>query len=296
MPQMVWTELPSGEPDYHNRRWFEYTGRSAVHPEDIPFHDRLRKRALATGESYSCELRMKDATGTYRWHRKRVVPIAGAQGETIRWIGTCTDVDDYKQIQEALHALNRDLESRVEERTAEAVAANRAKDQFLAAMSHEIRTPMNAILGIADELAETRLDAEQSNYVEICRRAGSALMSLIDDILDLSKIEAGQLDLESIEFDLEEVLELAVELTAPKARANKLVLALRTEPGLPACPMGDPARLRQILLNLLGNAIKVTHAGEVVLRVRSTGAPDRGRGGILPYRTPVSEFPRTRST
>ena len=452
MPGIVWTARPSGEHDYHNRRWFEYAVRepnaspsneirSAVHPDDLERRDQMWEHARATGDAFTTELRLKDASGDYRWHLKQAVPILGEQGEVVRWIGTCTDVEDYKRIQQALQVLNLDLEARVDERTvriakataeleqtysqlkgimdattqvaivfvdkdrvirmfnrgaekmllydagevvgirtsdilldplelaerlaklsrekgtaalredlfinpalagvtefaewnyvrkdggfvpvalgvtavrdaagkvigflgiatdisklramevalrsnnhelaeqtARAEMANRAKDQFLATMSHEIRTPMNSILGISEILSESALDAEQRNYVEICRRAGSALTSLIDDMLDLSKIEAGHLELESIEFDLEEVLSHALELTAPKARAKKLTLALRAGPDLPAFLTGDPARLRQILLNLLGNAVKFTAVGEIVLSVGNTGQP--GSGGI----------------
>jgi PAS domain S-box-containing protein len=145
--------------------------------------------------------------------------------------------------------------------------ANQAKSDFLATMSHEIRTPMNAIVGLADLLSETPLSEDQREYVQIFRDAGSNLLSLINDLLDLSKIEAGHLDLDVVDFDLSDLVQRAAELVAVRASEKSLELIYQIQSDVPTSLVGDPNRLRQVLLNLLGNAIKFTDEGEVVLRV-----------------------------
>ena len=148
-----------------------------------------------------------------------------------------------------------------------AESASRTKSDFLASMSHEIRTPMNALMGIADLLAKTELTDEQERYVRIFRRAGDNLLNLINDILDLSKVEASQLELEHVGFSLSDHIEIVMEMVGPRAREKGLVLYCDIADGLPEGLLGDPTRLRQVLLNLLGNAVKFTSAGQVSLHV-----------------------------
>jgi PAS domain S-box-containing protein len=164
------------------------------------------------------------------------------------------------------------VELELKQARAVAESASRTKSDFLASMSHEIRTPMNAIIGIADLLAKTPLSPEQNKYVQIFRRAGDNLLHLIDDILDLSKVESLQLELERTGFSLNDLLEKVTEMVAVRAHEKGLALVCNIAPKVPTDLVGDPTRLRQVLLNLLGNAIKFTESGEVALRV----APDAG--------------------
>ncbi|BCU06104.1 ATP-binding protein [Allochromatium tepidum] len=208
--------------------------------------------------------------------------LKDAAGECIGFIALVTDITERKRMEEELRAreqsfreLNADLERQVAARTAEARAASAAKSEFLAHMSHEIRTPLNAVLGLTQLLALEPLPAEQHELVEHIQEAGQSLLALLNDILDFSKIEAGQLRLESQPFELAGILAKVDSLMLSTARSRGLTLSIET-PDEPIGPLlGDALRIDQVLLNLIGNAIKFTERGDVRLRIRTIESGER---------------------
>ena len=179
------------------------------------------------------------------------------QGQPTGFLGVVTDLSERKRLEQALR-----------QRTAQAEAANRAKSTFLAHMSHEFRTPLNAVIGLSHLLGRMELPERAQGFVRHIEQAGAQLLALIDDVLDLSRIEAGEMRLEQVRFNLPEVLDGAAALVRPQADAKRLELVLDAAPGLPVELLGDPLRLKQVLINLLGNAVKFTAQGSVTLRVR----------------------------
>ena len=201
--------------------------------------------------------------------------LATPEGE--RWISWVETVVPVALGQTVLQRVGRDITARIAveqalvEARARAESANEAKSRFLATVSHEFRTPLNGILGMADLLGDTGLDPEQATYVRALRTSGEALLGLVDDILDFAKVEAGKLELASDSFDLGLLVETVSELMAPRAQVKGIELAAHLAPDLPSHLIGDRDRLRQILLNLVGNAIKFTDQGGVGIRIGRDG-------------------------
>lgn len=271
--------VQDGRFEFVNSQFAKYTGYSEkeivgesalklVIPED---RESVRENAInmLRGERVSpYEYRILSKDGNIRWIMETVTSIY-YRGKRAS-LGNFMDITDRKRMEEELKKAKETAE-----------LASRAKSQFLANMSHEIRTPMNAIIGMAELLMETPLTPEQREYVEIFRRAGDTLLSLISDILDLSKIESGHLELNNREFDLEELVEGVVELMAIRAHRKGLELTYYIEPDTPAVLVGDPDRLRQVLINIIGNAIKFTEKGEVFVRIGND--PVSTEPGVLQF-------------
>lgn len=201
--------------------------------------------------------------------------LATYEGERwISWVETVVPGGDGRTL---IQRVGRDISARIASEDAivdahaRAEAASEAKSRFLATVSHEFRTPLNGILGMADLLSDTGPDAEQATYIEALRTSGEALLALVDDILDFAKVEAGKLELVEEPFEVVQLVETVAELMAPRAQAKGIELAAHIAPDLPTRLVGDRDRLRQILLNLVGNAVKFTEAGGVGLSLRQAG-------------------------
>ena len=231
--------------------------KNQVHPDDRERFLATRQRAIDTLQPLSQEFRVVRTDGKVLWIRSDLTVFAGADGTATRLVSAMLDVTQRKRLEDDLLKAKNLAE-----------AASLAKSQFLANMSHEIRTPMNGVLGMAELLLATSLDARQRHFAETVRRSGEALLYVINDILDFSKVEAGKLELDRVDFDLRETLEDVVQLLAEGAASKELELLCHIAPEIPVLINGDPNRIRQVATNLIGNALKFTEQGEVSLTVR----------------------------
>jgi two-component system, sensor histidine kinase and response regulator len=232
--------------------------RALIHPDDRPRVDVAISDALNGTREYDVEYRIKPASGPEKVIHAQGEVLRDESGKPLRMRGTHHDVTEAKRTAAELQRAKEAAES-----------ASRAKSEFLANMSHEIRTPINAIVGMTDMALDTELTAEQREYLATVKGGADSLLSLINDILDFSKIEAGKLEIDRINFPLRETLENILRTLALRAHEKGLELACRVNPQIPDTLVGDPDRLKQILINLVGNAIKFTFMGEVIVNVEA---------------------------
>lgn len=237
-------------------------------PEAVPTITKAVEEAIAERKPFDLELPLITAKKRRIWVHA-VGEAWPSEGPIECITGTFQDITAQRHAAQQLKQYAADLEVARDE----AEAAARAKSEFLATMSHEIRTPMNGVIGMTSLLLDTRLDEEQHEFVETIRVSGDSLLTIINDILDFSKIEAGKIELEHQRFELRSCVEEALELLAPKAAEKHLELLVRLSDDTPTAIIGDVTRLRQVLVNLVSNAVKFTHNGEVVVDVRAISSP-----------------------
>jgi len=225
-------------------------------PSTEPAAFRRFREAFETGRELTQDVLQYHQDGRTFWVESNLIPVHDAAGRLARWIGIDTDITKRRQTEESLRAAKEAAE-----------ASNRAKSEFLANLSHEIRTPMNAIIGMTDLAMATDLSRQQREYLKTVQSSAESLLTLLNDILDLSKIEAGRLQLEEIDFNLADVVNDALRTLRVEAREKGLEIAANLPANLPVPLRGDSMRLRQILLNLVGNAVKFTERGGVTVEV-----------------------------
>lgn len=227
-----------------------------VHPDDGAIVGKAMSDHLQRGVPYDIEYRLRKKDGDWLWVRSRATAERDAENLPLWLAGSIRDITEERAARVAM-----------EQATQQAEEASRAKSTFLATMSHEIRTPMNGIIGMTGLLLDTGLDRVQRDYAETIRASADSLLTILNDILDFSKIEAGKLDIENLELDMRSNVDDVGSIMAFQAAAKSLELVVNVRPEVPQRVLGDPQRIRQCLLNLVGNAIKFTQTGEVVLEV-----------------------------
>ena len=278
-PVMIWMSDADSRLVFFNKGWLEFTGLSLkqltdggfsglTHPEDEPGRLAVYRHAVTKRSSFRIEHRLRRHDGQYRWLLDTGIPRFAVDGSYEGHIGTCLDITESKLGEQRVEDYARALEAtnlELHQALADAQAAGEAKSAFLATMSHEIRTPLNGVIGMLELLSDSGLRPDQRDLAQTASFSADALLRIINDILDFSKIEARRIELEAIDFDLRSVVEASSDLMSAKAFEKGLELLVDVQRDVPTALVGDPGRLRQIMLNLIGNAIKFTEQGEIVV-------------------------------
>lgn len=277
IPHMVWRARSDGNLDYVNKGWSDYTGLSAeqslgdgwqtaIDPDDLTLFLKAWMDSMPDGKPFDAEIRVYNQNGEAHWFWVKAVAEISQGGQVTSWLGTCTDINDRKATEQKLIEAEK-----------EAKAANLSKTSFLANMSHEIRTPMNAILGFTELMLDSsQTPDERVRCIHTVQRNASQLLKIIDEILDISKVESGHMHMEKVEVNVPTLMDDLKNLLQIQAADKGLELRFGLETEIPRAIISDPTRLRQILLNLIGNSIKFTGQGSIDVKVAWHGktSPD----------------------
>lgn len=274
MPQKISNADAEGNVFYYNQNWVDYTGLSVeeligngwskiVHSHQLEEILQKWKHSIDTGDDFDEEIQLLNKNGDYKWHLSRVTAVKDDNGKIIKWIGAATEIQEQIESRIALE----NAKNNAEQKTQVAEQAVKAKQQFLSNMSHEIRTPMNSIIGFTNVILKTPLDDAQKQYINAIKTSGAALIVLINDILELAKVDSGKMIFEQIPFDLCESISAMLELFKIKIKEKNLQLIMECDDKIPEILVGDSIRLRQIILNLLSNAVKFTYEGKIILQI-----------------------------
>ena len=264
LPQMVWVLNATGEMEYASKNWKHYSGIDDVteawnymtHPDDREHLTAHWNKVLAEKKGYKHEVRLKNKEGVYHWFYSVGEPVMDVHGKIIKWVGSLTDTQEQKEVAEKLMQAKVSAEN-----------AAKSRQQFLSNMSHEIRTPLNSIIGFTNVLNKTELDEKQKEFVEAIKTSGRSLNLLINDILDLAKVDAGKMTFEKEPFEIQKSINAALHSFDLKIQEKNLELIKNYDSKIPTILLGDSVRLNQIILNLTSNAIKFTHQGKITINI-----------------------------
>ncbi|BAU55841.1 PAS domain-containing sensor histidine kinase [Mucilaginibacter gotjawali] len=268
IPQMTWTNLPNGEIDYFNQQWYAYTGlgtdeskglgwQKAIHPDDLALTLQRYQLAIKTGTALEMENRYKrGGDGVYRWHLNRAVPLKNEMGAIVFWVGTATDIEDQK----------KEMEKR---------------DEFIGIASHELKTPLTSLKGYLQLMGtyqKEELPHRITQYIEKANKALNKLQSLINDLLDVSKIQAGKLEYAFSTVNISELIRVCIENAVHIYPDNIFI----NEDGSEYLVNGNPERLEQVLMNLINNAVKYSHGNKKVI-IKTTRHEHRVRVSVIDF-------------
>ena len=295
LPLLVWTARPDGFLDWYNDQWYRFTGMTygsswdqtegLMHPDDMPAIRQRWAESLASGEDYEMEFRLRRKSDRhYRWMLSRGRATRDENGKILKWIGSSTDIHEQKEANQLLQKLQSELIVAKQL----AVEASEVKSAFLANMSHEIRTPLASIIGFSKILTEPDLgNDERERSIGTIIRNSMALSVIVDDILDLSKVEAGKLEIEKVSFSVQELIDDVMQLFGPSVKRKAISLAATIDESVPARIFTDSARLRQILVNLIGNAVKFTSIGRIDVTV--SASPSETHQSLMDFAFKISD-------